>query len=203
MLSLFALVYCLSQNLYAYDWDYYLEYQIRAPLARERGLSAFLKEETRYRDSDLYYRKTFVGVSKKINQSLDISFLFACREFKSRDWKNLYLFWPEVSYSRKMSVFRLVSNTKMERHTTSSFWKLRENIRLFYPLGSRFIAWTGYECRHFLFKGYPLDHEFLAGLNSRVCKNFAVSLYYDLKNTRELGKRKRTNCLRTVFDLRF
>lgn len=203
LLLLFATPCFCSSNLFASDWEYYLEYQLRVPLVRDAGVSAFFKEETRYRDNDLYYRKTFLGVSKKINQSLDLSFLFAFREFKSREWRNLYLFWPEVNYALRMKNFRLVSNTKLERHTSQRFWKLRQNMRLLYQLNSRFNAWSGYECRHFFFKGYPLDHEFLAGVNSKLSDHFAVNLYYDLNNTRELGNRKRTNCLRTVFDLRF
>jgi hypothetical protein len=48
-----------------------------------------------------------------------------------------------------------------------------------------------------------LDHEFLAGVNSKVFDHFAANIYYDFNNTRELGRRKRTNCLRTVFDIKF
>jgi hypothetical protein len=203
LLILLAASYCCSLDLFASGWEYYLEYQLRVPLVRDAGVSAFFKEETRYRDNDLYYRKTFFGVSKKINQSLDLSFLFAFREFKSRQWRNLYLFWPEANYTLKIKDFRLVSNTKLERHTSQRFWKLRENMRLLYPLNSRFTVWTGYEFRHFFFKGYPLDHEFLAGVNSKVFDHFAANIYYDFNNTRELGRRKRTNCLRTVFDIKF
>ncbi|MBN1293951.1 MAG: hypothetical protein JXB48_19085 [Candidatus Latescibacteria bacterium] len=187
----------------AINREQYYEYSFSIQLPQIYDTGFNLKEETRYKSGNIYYRKTFIGVSKPLFHHTHVAIYFAWQEFKTRDWKNLYIVWPEIINISELGKVKLIVNTKFERHTTQHFWKIRQKWKFQKRVGKLFHVWSGYEYRYFINENYSLDHEFLAGTRIQLTTNFATDIYYDFRNIRMLGQKEKTHCVRTFFEMSF
>lgn len=190
---------------WARDWEYYFEYKTKVPLNKEKKIFLNLKEETRYKDGVNYYRKSFFGLSKKLNQNWEVAFYYAFKEKRKDEWHNLHMFWPEVNYKKNFKAFTLTSNTKFERHCYANTHKFREKLKFIFPLNKKLNFWIGDEGRIFSFFNNPYfgENEVLCGFDIKCFKNLNLEIYYDLRRIKKEGNWENTNCLRTVFNFRF
>ncbi len=161
------------------------------------------KEETRYKDGDNYYRKSFFGISKSASPNLDIALCYAFKQKKSNGWEKLSMFWPEVVCRIPFKTMVLESNSKLERHTSQNFWRAREKLRLIHPLNDRVKVWVGDEVRYFFKEDYWGENELFIGLNIKFTGNLSLDSYYDYRNAKTNGDWDGTNCLRFAFSFKF
>jgi len=195
----------LPKTVLARNWEYYFEYKIDIFLNEKRELILNLKEETRYKKGKNYYRKSFFGISKKLNPDLAVSFYYAFKEKKKNNWYTMYMFWPQIDYKRNFDKFALSSSTKLERHCSQNTYRAREKIKLIFPLDKKINFWIGDEGRIFSLFDNPYfgENEILCGFDFKLFKDFALEIYYDLRRIKNNGNWESTNCLRTVLNFKF
>jgi len=199
---LIFLFICLDSRARAQGWEYYGEFKVKVSVNKNNNIYLNLKEETRYKEGINYYRKSFFGLSKKVNPVFEYAFYCAFKEKKAEDWKNLYLFWLEIIYRVNTKKVTWESSTKLERHTSQHLWKFREKARLFLPVSNKVNLWIGDEFRYF-FKGCELgENEVLAGLQTNVTKCLSFNIFYDRRSIKIEGNWQNTGCLRISFDIK-
>lgn len=192
-------------SLWARDWEYYIEYKAEIFLNKEKKISLNLKEETRYKKGTNYYRKSFFGISKKLNPKWKISLYYAFKEKRKDRWRNLHMFWPQLDYKKNFGRFALTSSTKLERHCYQNTYRFREKLKVIFPLNRKLHFFIGDEGRIFSLFDNPYfgENEILCGFDMKCFKKFNLKIYYDLRRIKSSGSWKNTNCLRTAFNLKF
>jgi len=192
-------------SLWARDWEYYIEYKAQIFLNKEKKVSLNLKEETRYKKGINYYRKSFFGISKKLNPEWKISLYYAFKEKRKDGWRNLHMFWPQLDYKKNFDRFILASSTKLERHCYQNTYRFREKLKVIFPLNRKLHFFVGNEGRIFSLFDNPYfgENEILCGFDMKCFKKFNLEIYYDLRRIKSNTNWKNTNCLRIAFNLKF
>ncbi len=186
-------------------WEYYVEYKTKVPIEKKQKILFDFKEETRYKDGGNYYRKSFFGISKRITSELEGSLYYAFKEKRKNRWKKLHMFWLQGDKKVHFNKFMLASSTKLERHCYADTYKFREKLEAVFPLNTKIRFFIGDEARIFSLFDSPYfgENEALCGFYLMVFKEFALKVYYDLRRIKSEGAWQTTNCLRTVFNLKF
>ena len=195
----------LALPAWARDWEYYVEYKAKVPLNKGKKIFLNLKEETRYKDGINYYRKSSFGLSEKLNSNWEIALYYAFKGKRKNDWHALHMFWPEVNYKKSFKKFALATSTRFERHCYKNTYKFRQKLKFIFPLDKKLDFWIGDEGRIFSLFDNPYfgENEALCGFDIKFFKDFALEIYYDLRRIKSEGEWQNTNCLRTVFNLKF
>jgi hypothetical protein len=191
---------------FAAGWEYYVEPKVKVSIDKKDDLFLNLKEETRFKDGNNYFDKTFLGLSKTLTRDYEFDIYGAAVETeKKEEWDASYLVWPELAYKHKLGVFELDSNTKLEYQITGDIWNFREQIGLVLPINGKLSLWLGDEPRLLsLFRNaYFGENEALAGFIYRFTADFSANIFYDLRSIKQNGSWENTNCLRVALNFSF
>jgi len=190
----------VAPDLCAQVNEYYAGFKIKTKIERKYNISLNLKQETRYRNSAHYYSKTFIGLSKNVRPDVEISLFYALQKIKKNAWKQKHMVWAEANVKRKLNFIRWESCTKLERHATAKFWRLREKIKIISPLYSEMSLFVGDEVRYFFRDSRIGENEILFGFLSPVVKNFKIELFYDVRRFFIEGYLDDADCMRIALN---
>jgi len=170
-------------SAWARNWEYYIEYKVEVLLSKEKKISLNLKEETRYKEGTNYYRKSFFGISKKLNPDWKVSLYYAFKEKRKEGWKNLHMFWPQLDYKKNFGKFALASSTKLERHCYQNAYKFREKLKILFSVNRKLHFFIGDEGRIFSLFDNPYfgENEIFCGFDMKCFKKLNLEIYYDLR----------------------
>jgi len=198
VLSIVILTFLLlsQAKLSAQIDEYYAGVKVKIKISDKQNMYLNLKEETRYKMSKHYYSKNFIGISKKIRPDLELTAYYALKRIKKASWKQRHMVWIEVISKRKQNYIQWESTSKLERHMTSKFWRLRQKIRILFPVYNRLSVWFGDELRYFFRDNRIGENEFQTGFSLPVVHNYKMEVFYSIRRFFVDGYLGDANCFR-------
>jgi len=201
LIHLIFLNLILSPFVFASDWEYYSEYNFKFNLGNKMYFN--LREETRYKNSKNYYRKTFTGLTRDLNRNWCIGFYYAFIQIKIGEWKDKNMVWPDIIYQRKYKFIILKDRSRIEWHITNKFWIYRNQFKIELPITKKVIIWVGDEIRYFFEEDKIGENEAIVGMVMKLNNTFSLNIFYDYRREIIQDNLENTNCLRMVFNFIF
>jgi len=196
---LFSLIFIflLSVDAYSQKNELYLDPEIKVNLNNDTYVT--FKMDFRFKECNNYYRKSFVGISKRLSPLVDFGVFYNLKQSKSDGWNSKSIIFPQLIVSKNFYHINLFFRQRLEYHLTDNYIRYRLMSKFIFPLSAFCSPWIGDELRYFFHEQMIGENEVFVGILFKINKIFKINLFYDHRSIYTKQPIEYANILRMSF----